>query len=329
MNQRTNLLLIVTVVAIIAVTGVLVVQLGSSNVAPSPTVAPTVAPTAEPTVAIATLAPATAAQASSPVAAPPAAGTQAAAASAAPSAPAAPVQPTIYDYTVVNTYPHDPNAFTQGLVYLDGVFYEGTGLYGRSSLRKVAPDTGQVLQQHDLDETFFGEGIAVLGEEIFQLTWQNGVGFVYDRETFAEKRRFTYATEGWGLTHDGENLIMSDGTPTIYFRDPATLEEVRRITVTLGGEPVVRLNELEYIGGKILANVWQTDIMLRIDPATGVVDGVYDFTGLLAQAPPSTSATAPDVLNGVAYDQENDRFFVTGKLWPALFEVKLHPRQAQ
>lgn len=324
MNQRTNLLLVVAVVAIIAVTGALVVQLGSSNVAPPPTAAPTVAPTAE----VATSAPATAAQASSPVA-PPSAGTQAAAATASQPAPAGPVQPTIYDYTVVNTYPHDPNAFTQGLVYMDGVFYEGTGLYGRSSLRKVAPDTGQVLRQHDLDETFFGEGIAVLGEEIFQLTWQNGVGFVYDRETFAEKRRFSYATEGWGLTHDGENLIMSDGTPTIYFRDPATLEEVRRITVTVGGEPVVRLNELEYIGGKILANVWQTDYMLRIDPATGVVDGVYDFTGLLAQAPPSTLTTAPDVLNGVAYDQENDRFFVTGKLWPALFEVKLHPRQAQ
>ncbi|HAJ36821.1 MAG TPA: glutamine cyclotransferase [Chloroflexi bacterium] len=247
----------------------------------------------------------------------------------APSPSAAPLQPTIYDYTVVNTYPHDPNAFTQGLVYLDGIFYEGTGLYGRSSLRKVALDTGQVLQQHDLDETFFGEGIAVLGDEIYQLTWQNGVGFVYDRESFTEKRRFTYATEGWGLTHDGENLIMSDGTPIIYFRDPATLEEVRRITVTVSGEPVMRLNELEYIDGKILANVWQTDYMLRIDPATGVVDGVYDFTGLLAQAPPSTSTTAPDVLNGVAYDRENDRFFVTGKLWPALFEVELHPRQTQ
>lgn len=235
----------------------------------------------------------------------------------------------IYDYTVINTYPHDPNAFTQGLVYLDGIFYEGTGLYGRSSLRKVALDTGQVLQQHDLDETFFGEGIAVLGDEIYQLTWQNGVGFIYDRETFAEKRRFSYTTEGWGLTHDGEHLIMSDGTPIIYFRDPATLEEVRRITVTVSGEPVMRLNELEYIDGKILANVWQTDYMLRIDPATGVVDGIYDFTGLLAQAPPSTSTTAPDVLNGVAYDRENDRFFVTGKLWPALFEVELHPRQTQ
>lgn len=322
MNQRTNILLVVAVVAIIAVTGVFVAQqLGGGAIAP--TIAPTIASTADvemPATATALLASPTAVVATGEAGAP---------ASPLAAAPVSSLQPTIYDYTVVNIYPHDPNAFTQGLVYQDGVFYEGTGLYGRSSLRKVAPETGQVLQQHDLDETFFGEGIAVLGDEIYQLTWQNGVGFVYDRETFAEKRRFTYATEGWGLTHDGEHLIMSDGTPIIYFRDPATLEEARRITVTVNGEPVMRLNELEYIDGKILANIWQTDYMVRIDPATGVVDGVYDFTGLLAQAPPATTATAPDVLNGVAYDHENDRFFVTGKLWPALFEVKLHPRPPQ
>lgn len=313
MNQRTNILLIVVVVAIVAVTGVFVAtQLGGSDVAPAPTVAP-IAVVENPATA-------------TPLPASPAATAPPAAPDSPLAAPAAPVQPTIYDYTVVKSYPHDPNAFTQGLVYLDGVFYEGTGLYGRSSLRKVAPETGAVLQQHDLDETLFGEGIAVLGDEIYQLTWQNGIGFVYDRESFAEKRRFTYATEGWGLTHDGENLIMSDGTPILYFRDPATLVETRRITVTVSGEPVMRLNELEYIDGKILANVWQTDYMLRIDLATGVVDGIYDFTGLLAQAPPSTSATAPDVLNGVAYDSETGRFFVTGKLWPAVFEVEMHPR---
>jgi glutamine cyclotransferase len=323
MNQRTNILLIVVVVAIVAVTGVFVAtQLGGGDVASAPTATPTAAPTAVvENPATATPIPA------SPTAA---ATAEASAPPAAPdsplTAPTTPLQPTIYDYTVVKSYPHDPNAFTQGLVYLDGVFYEGTGLYGRSSLRKVAPETGAVLQQHDLDETLFGEGIAVLGDEIYQLTWQNGVGFVYDRESFAEKRRFTYTTEGWGLTHDGEHLIMSDGTPFLYFRDPATLEEVRRITVTVSGEPVMRLNELEYIDGKVLANVWQTDYMLRIDPATGVVDGIYDFTGLLVQAPPSTSATAPDVLNGVAYDRDTGRFFVTGKLWPAVFEVEMHPR---
>lgn len=319
MNQRTHLLLIVVVVAIVVVTGVFVaMQRGGSDAAPAPTVAPTAAvehpATATPPPSAA---PTTASPADAPLAAPD---------SPLVEPAVTPLQPTIYDYTVVNTYPHDPNAFTQGLVYLDGVFYEGTGLYGRSSLRKVAPDTGEVLQQHDLDESLFGEGIAVLGDEIYQLTWQNGVGFVYDRESFAEKRRFTYATEGWGLTHDGESLIMSDGTPFLYFRDPATLAETRRITVTAGGEPVMRLNELEYIDGKVFANVWQTDYMLRIDPATGVVDAIYDFTGLLAQAPPATAATTPDVLNGVAYDHETDRFFVTGKLWPAVFEVEMHPR---
>jgi glutamine cyclotransferase len=317
MNQQTNILLIAVVVAIVAVTSVFVVlQRGGGNTAPTPTPVASQAILAE-NPATATPSPA------SPTAAPPSEG-----ATAAPASPLAPtlVQPIYYDYTVVNTYPHDPNAFTQGLVYLDGAFYEGTGLHGRSSLRKVAPETGEVLQQHDLDETFFGEGIAVLDDEIYQLTWQNGVGFVYDRETFAEKRRFTYATEGWGLTHDGEKLIMSDGTPILYFRDPATLEEVRRITVTVSGEPVMRLNELEYIDGKIFANVWQTDYMLRIDPATGIVDGIYDFTGLLASAPPVAATTAPDVLNGVAYDSESGRFFVTGKQWPALFEVEMHPR---
>lgn len=319
MNQRTNILLIAVVVAIVAVTSVFVVlQRGGGNTAPTPS------PVASQIILAEN--PATAAPSpASPTAATPSGGATAPAAPASPLAPTL-AQPIYYDYTVVNTYPHDPNAFTQGLVYLDGVFYEGTGLHGRSSLRKVAPETGEVLQQHDLDETFFGEGIAVLDDEIYQLTWQNGVGFVYDRETFAEKRRFTYATEGWGLTHDGEKLIMSDGTPILYFRDPATLEEVRRITVTVSGEPVMRLNELEYIDGKIFANVWQTDYMLRIDPATGVVDGIYDFTGLLASAPPVAATTAPDVLNGVAYDSESGRFFVTGKQWPALFEVEMHPR---
>lgn len=321
MNQQTNIFLIAVVVAIVAVTSVFVVwQRGGGNTAPTPSPAASQTVLAENSAIAAPIPTAPIGVAASTEAATPAA-------PASPLAPAATlVQPIYYDYTVVNIYPHDPNAFTQGLVYLDGVFYEGTGLYERSSLRKVASETGEVLQQHDLDETLFGEGIAVLDDEIYQLTWQNGVGFVYDRETFAEKRRFTYATEGWGLTHDGEELIMSDGTPILYFRDPATLEEVRRITVTVSGEPVTRLNELEYIDGKIFANVWQTDYMLRIDPATGIVDGIYDFTGLLASAPPVAATTAPDVLNGVAYDSESGRFFVTGKQWPALFEVEMHPR---
>lgn len=238
----------------------------------------------------------------------------------APALPAAPPF-TRYSYEVVNLFPHDPAAFTQGLVYLDDLFYEGTGRNGQSSLRKVDPATGTVLQQHDLTEEFFGEGIAVVGENVYQLTWKNGTGFIYDKESFAERGRFSYATEGWGLTFDGEHLIMSDGSATLYFLDPTTLAEVRRVDVTVADEPVVRLNELEYIDGRVLANIWQTDYIVRIDPATGVVDGVIDMTGLLAQAPPSQ--TAVDVLNGIAYDEAGKRLFVTGKLWPYVFEVRL------
>jgi len=238
--------------------------------------------------------------------------------------PTGSVTPAIYDYRVVNIYPHDPSAFTQGLVYIDGEVYEGTGLYGRSSLRKVDLETGRVLQQHDLDATYFGEGIAVVGDRIFQLTWQNGVGFIYDRETFAKLDQFEYATEGWGLTYDGEHLIMSDGTPTIYFLDPETLQAAHSITVTADGQRLPRLNELEYIDGKIFANVWQTDVFVRIDPATGIVDGLADLSGLLGQAPPFEGAV--DVLNGIAYDADHDRLFVTGKLWPYLFEIELQPR---
>lgn len=220
--------------------------------------------------------------------------------------------------------PHDPQAFTQGLDFADGVLYEGTGLYGASSLRRVELESGRVLQQHDLDAAYFGEGISVLGDRIYQLTWQNGVGFVYDRESFQPVQQFSYPTEGWGLTHDGEQLILSDGTATLYFLDPATLQETGRVTVTLAGERVTRLNELEYVDGKVLANVWQTDSVLRIDPATGQVDGIYDFTGLLSQAPPFTGTV--DVLNGIAFEEQSGRLFVTGKLWPALFEVELVPR---
>jgi len=245
-----------------------------------------------------------------------------ASATPAPQTAPGPAQPfKRYTYEVVNIFPHDPAAFTQGLVYLDGIFYEGTGRYGQSSLRKVDPMTGNVLQQHDLAAEFFGEGIAVVGDAIYQLTWQNGTGFIYDKESFSERQRFQYTTEGWGLTFDGQHLIMSDGSAILYFLDPATLREVRRVDVSVAGEPVVRLNELEYIGGRVLANIWQTDYIVQIDPANGVVDGVIDLTGLLGQAPPSQSAV--DVLNGIAYDHENQRLFVTGKLWPALFEIRL------
>jgi glutamine cyclotransferase len=227
-----------------------------------------------------------------------------------------------YGFEIVNTYPHDANAFTQGLVYQDSVLYEGTGLNGRSSLRKVALETGQVMQSVSIDGQFFGEGIALFGSEIVQLTWLTQVGFVYDLTTFEQKRTFSYPTEGWGITTDGHRYIMSDGTPILYFRDPQTLEEIGRIEVRDEDGPISRLNELEYINGEIFANVWLTDKIVRIEPVTGRVLGWIDLTGLLS---PADRTGGEDVLNGIAWDDANDRLFVTGKLWPKLFEIRLTP----
>jgi len=227
-----------------------------------------------------------------------------------------------YGYAVVAEFPHDPNAFTQGLVYEDGVLYEGTGMKGRSSLRRVDLKTGEVLQLYELPDQYFGEGIALFGDKIYQLTWQSHVGFVYDQDTFELLDEFHYPTEGWGLTHDGERLIMSDGTATLHFLDPETLEEIDSIEVYDDQGPVVRLNELEYIDGQVYANIWQTDRIARISPRTGQVTAWIDLSGLLDR----DELTQPaDVLNGIAYDQENDRLFVTGKLWPKLFEIELVP----
>lgn len=228
----------------------------------------------------------------------------------------------IYGYHIVNTYPHDPSAFTQGLVFEDGVLYEGTGLRGRSTLRRVALETGIVLQRGRLADRFFGEGITIYGDWIVQLTWQSNTGFVYDKDSFERLREFHYPTEGWGLTHDGEHLIMSDGTATLHFLDPESLQEIARIEVVDDKGPVTRLNELEYIRGEIYANVWQTERIARIDPQTGRVVGWIDLTGLV-RALDTTQRI--DVLNGIAYDAQGDRLFVTGKLWPKLFEVELVP----
>ena len=228
-----------------------------------------------------------------------------------------------YTYEVINTYPHDRNAFTQGLVYEDGVLYEGTGLKGRSSLREVELETGGVLQKLDLAEQYFGEGITIWGDGIIQLTWQSHVGFVYDKDSFELLHEFSYPTEGWGITHDGKRLIMSDGTSTLHFLDPETLEEIGSIQVFDGNGPVVRLNELEYINGEVYANIWQTDLITRIELDTGRVTGWIDLTGLLSTEDLTQSV---DVLNGIAYDAEHDRLFVTGKLWPKLFEIKLIPQ---
>ena len=225
----------------------------------------------------------------------------------------------VYGYQIVRVYPHDPKAFTQGLQYVDGVFYEGTGQVGQSSIRKVEVDTGKVLQQRDLPAPHFGEGITVWQHDLIELTWQTHVAFVYDRNTFEPKKQFKYPGEGWGLTHDGANLIMSDGTSDLRVLDPVTFAEKRRIKVTAAGVPLRELNEVEFVKGEIFANIWQTDYVARISPETGKVVGYIDLRGLLSPA----DRARTDVLNGIAYDAEHDRLFVTGKWWPKLFEIKV------
>src|SRR5438477_4509991 len=227
----------------------------------------------------------------------------------------------VYSYRVVRTYPHDTKAFTQGLQYVNGFLYEGTGLNGSSTIRKVKLETGEVLQRRDLARAYFGEGITIWKTDLIQLTWQSNVAFVYDSKTFAPRRTFNYKGEGWGLTHDGTNLIMSDGTDELRVLDPAAFAERRRIKVTALGTPLRNLKELEYMNGEILANVWTTDSVARVSPATGRVTGYIDLRGLLTPA----ERDSADVLNGIAYDQKNDRLFVTGKLWPKLFEIKITP----
>ncbi len=225
-----------------------------------------------------------------------------------------------YSYEVVHVYPHDRGAFTQGLLYQDGVLYESTGLNGESSLRKVELETGKVLQQVSVPAQYFAEGLALFNGKLYQLTWQNHKCFVYDLATFKQEKEFSYPTEGWGLTTDGQSLIMSDGSAQIRFLDPATFELKRAITVTARGNPVANLNELEYIKGEIFANVWTTYKIVRIDPANGNVVGIIDLNGLL---PVEDRAMDTDVLNGIAWDAKGERLFVTGKHWPKLFEIRL------
>ena len=220
---------------------------------------------------------------------------------------------------MVRAYPHDPNAFTQGLIYMNGFLYEGTGLNGRSTLRKVKLETGQVLQEKRIEEQYFGEGITDWAGELIQLTWQSGVGFVWDRGTFTLKKKFSYAGEGWGLTHDATRLILSDGSPVLRFLDPTTLAEKGRLVVLDGRRPIANLNELEMVKGEIWANIWQTERIARISPQTGQVLGWIDMRGLLRPE----EMRDIDVMNGIAYDAKGDRLFVTGKLWPRLFEVKI------
>lgn len=228
-----------------------------------------------------------------------------------------------YTYSVVRTYPHDRRAFTQGLQYLDGVLYEGTGLNGESTIRKVKLETGEVLQSRDLAKEHFGEGITVWKSDLVQLTWQSGLAFVYDRQSFAPKKTFRYSGEGWGLTQDANGLIMSDGTDTLRFLDPVTFAEKRRVKVTALGQPVRNLNELEYVKGEVFANIWLTDMVARIDPQSGRIVGWINLAGLLTPAESKAASAVGGVLNGIAYDAAGDRLFVTGKLWPKLFEIKI------
>jgi len=223
---------------------------------------------------------------------------------------------------VVNTYPHDPNAFTEGLVYSDGYLYESTGLNGFSSLRRVDLTTGNILQEYNLSADYFGEGITSVNNTIIQLTWDTNIGFIYDKTSFALLENFSFNTQGWGLTFDGKNLIMSDGTNNIYFLDPTTFERTGQIQVHDGNTPIININELEYINGDIYANIWHANTIAIINLQTGQVKAWIDLSGLPSENNPNPEA----VLNGIAYDQTNNRLFVTGKDWPSLYEIKIVPQ---
>ena len=224
-------------------------------------------------------------------------------------------------YTVVHAYPHDPNAFTQGLVVVDGNLYESTGRQGHSSVRTVDLATGWVLKQYDLPQEYFGEGLTEWGDTLVQLTWTSGVAFVYDRSTLTLRRTFHYTGEGWGLTHDSTSLILSDGSAVLRFFDPSSFREIRRLGVRdENNRSVKNLNELEYVRGEIYANIWHENRIARISPQTGRVLGWIDLSGLLQ---PEQVSDPEAVLNGIAYDKKTDRLFVTGKLWPKLFEIKV------
>lgn len=226
----------------------------------------------------------------------------------------------VWGYRVVKAYPHDPQAFTQGLFFEGGQFFESTGQKGSSWLRRVELETGKVLQQQDLPPNYFGEGSIGWKDKIVQLTWQEGVGFVWDLKTFEPRGAFAYPGEGWGLTRDDKRLIMSDGTAELRFLDPETLEEIGRVTVTDGGAKIDQLNELEWVEGEVWANIWLTDRIARIDPKTGKVVGWIDLTGILR---PAAAKGGEDVLNGIAYDAARKKVYVTGKLWPELYEIEL------
>lgn len=236
---------------------------------------------------------------------------------------APPARTPTYIAEVLNSWPHDPDAYTQGLLFEDGKLFESTGLVGKSSIREVDLVSGRVLRKKDVPEPYFGEGIVIMGNDLYEVTWTSGEAFVYDAKTFEKKGQFKYEGEGWGLTTDGSSIVMSDGTAAIRFRDPKTFAVTKSITVTDNGTPVPQLNELEWVKGEIWANVYQSDQIARIDPATGHVNGWIDLAGLL---PLIDRTGKEDVLNGIAYDAKTDRYIVTGKLWPRMYEIRLKKR---
>lgn len=242
-------------------------------------------------------------------------------ASVAPSKASTPT----YGYRVVRMYPHDTKAYTEGLFFLDGFLYESTGMIGASFIRKLDLKTGKVLQQTELAPPDYGEGIVAWKRHLIQLTWQSQHGYIYDLKSFRRIGSFSYPGEGWGLTHDGKRIYMSDGTPRIRVLDPITLKQVGKIEVTLEGKPLAQLNELEWVKGKLYANVWLTHVIVEIDPASGYVVGIIDLAGL-GPDPRTLSDPTNDVLNGIAYDAKKDRLIVTGKRWPKLYEIKLTPK---
>jgi glutamine cyclotransferase len=233
-------------------------------------------------------------------------------------------EPAVYDYRIVHAFPHDPDAFTQGLFYLGGRLYESTGLVGRSTIRQVRFEDGHVLRSVPIPAGHFGEGIVNWGREIVSISWQGGIGWRWDLRSLRRLREWHYPGEGWGLTQNGASIIMSDGTAELRFLDPRTLAERRRVTVTIRGQPLAALNELEWVNGQIFANVWQTAMIVRIDPASGRVTGVIDLRALAS----ANGGSEDNVLNGIAYDSAGDRLFVTGKNWPRLYEIDLVPRTA-
>lgn len=246
--------------------------------------------------------------------------------SACASIAGARAEQTVYDVEIVRTLPHDRNAYTQGLFVHDGQIYESAGQYGASSLRRGDVESGDILERTDLDDRYFAEGAAILDGRIYQLTWREGTGFIYDAATFERTGRFSYRGEGWGLTSDGDRLIMSDGSNALRFLDPETLEETGRVDVEYDGRPIHRLNELEFVNGEVFANIHHSDLIVRIDPDTGAVAGVIDARPLRAAL--GRDGWSAEVLNGIAYDADEDRLYLTGKYWPNLFEVKLVKRDA-